>query len=205
MHRGQLRVQTCRLEEIDSLTFPLVDDPLYCLIQSLHLHPLCFSVFLWRTVRRFIWQWHTMTKTPVVINQIQPVFTFRVFLFFPTSLSCPRILEIQNDEKLSQVHLGEDLQSEKLSFSWIQFSFLYIVPTKIVTWRSNKYICIMIYINIYCNKLFMVITVHLEQNSWNSYTSVFTFHAQQHCFYSKKLIVDYSKDTVKPTNLATLL
>lgn len=60
-----------------------------------------------------------MTKTPVVINQIQPVFTFRVFLFFPTSLSCPRILEIQNDEKLSQVHLGEDLQSEKLSFSWI--------------------------------------------------------------------------------------
>lgn len=56
-----------------------------------------------------------MTKTPVVINQIQPVVTFRVFLFFPTSLSCPRILEIQNDEKLSQVHLGEDLQSEKLS------------------------------------------------------------------------------------------
>lgn len=53
----------------------------------------------------------------------------------------------------------------------------------------------MIYIDIYCNKLFMVITVHLEQNSWNSYTSVFTFHAQ----------VDYSKDTVKPTNLATLL
>lgn len=114
MHRGQLRVQTCRLEEIDPLTFPLVDDPLYCLIQSLHLHPRCFSVFLGRTVRRFIWQWHTMTKTPVVINQIQPVFTFRVFLFFPTSLSCPRILEIQNDEKLSQVHLGEDLQSEKL-------------------------------------------------------------------------------------------
>lgn len=49
MHRGQLRVQTCRLEEIDPLTFPLVDDPLYCLIQSLHPHPRCFSVFLRRT------------------------------------------------------------------------------------------------------------------------------------------------------------
>lgn len=47
----------------------------------------------------------------------------------------------------------------------------------------------MIYIDIYCNKLFIVITVHLEPNSWNSYTLEFTFHAEHHRFYSKKLLL----------------